>query len=217
MNSYKSKPIPPDTLIFDLGSPRFLKPEDLIERWKVENVTVTISRLAFEETIPSMSDIDPQTSKPKVVMNPVMYFKTKAGGEFPRGMLVSAKENLDALKAATGAKTTGELVGKQVLIIIGKHRKKPVLRISPDAPTTSSQQSAFSNQPSAVSAKSNGQPSKLEALQTMAQTDVITAFSDLCNSVGIDQETRTAILRECGGDFDAAYEKVSAQYREILS
>jgi hypothetical protein len=46
---------------------------------------------------------------------------------------------------------------------------------------------------------------------------VITAYTNLCNSAGIDAETRTAILRECGGDFDAAFNKVAEQYKEILT
>src|ERR687892_1586297 len=123
-NGNKSKPIPPDTLIFDLNPSRFLRPEDLIERWKVERMAITICRLAWEETTPSAQDIDPQTRKPKVVDSPVLYFKTKSGKEFPRGVLVSAKENLNALKAATGAKTAGELIGKRITIFVSEHKKK---------------------------------------------------------------------------------------------
>jgi hypothetical protein len=186
-----SKPIPPDALIYDLHPSRFLKPYDLTERWKVTNITVTISRLAYVETIPVMSDIDPQTKKPKVATQPVMYFKTKTGKEFERGMLIGAAENVAALKAATGASTVGDLIGKRVTIIVGEHRKKPVLRISPEPPA-------------APASKPDG------------KEDVITAFSELCKKAGIDQETRTAILRECGGDFDEAYKKVSEQYKEIL-
>jgi hypothetical protein len=209
--TYKSKPIPPDTLIFDLKPSRFLKPEDLIERWKVTHVAVTISRLSQEETIPSMSDIDPETRKPKVVMSTVMYFKTKTGEEFPRGMLISAKENVEALKSATGAENVGELIGKRITIIIGEHRKQPVLRISPDAPAP---------------AKPNGKTPALRAGASEAEPeqqsakpddDLITAFTNLCISAGLDQETRTAILKDCGGDFQVAFDRVAEQYREILT
>jgi hypothetical protein len=193
MTDPKSKPIPSDALIYDLHPSRFLKPYDLIERWKVTNITVTISRLAYVETIPVMSDIDPETKKPRVATQPVMYFKTKTGKEFERGMLVGAAENVSALKAATGASTIGDLIGKRVTILIGEHRKKPVLRISPEPPAASA---------------SNPNEQK---------GDVITAFSELCKKAGIDQETRTAILRECGGDFDEAYKKISEQYKEVLA
>jgi len=53
--------------------------------------------------------------------------------------------------------------------------------------------------------------------QSKDSEDVITAYTNLCNSAGLDQETRTAILRECGGDFDAAFNKVTEQYKEILT
>jgi hypothetical protein len=182
-----TKPIPNDTLIDDLHPARFLKPFDLTERWKTESITVVISRLAYEETIPNPSDIDDVTRKEQ----PVLYFKTKTGAEFPRGMLISANENLSAIKAATGAKVAGELIGKRITIKIGEHRKKPVLRISPDTPPT-------------------------PAPKPSEEKDVITAFSDLCKKAGIDQETRTAILRECGGDFETAIEKVKKQYEAIL-
>ena|SRR5690349_9971825 len=56
-----------------------------------------------------------------------------------------------------------------------------------------------------------GAPAKKEE-----PVDVITAYSNLCNRAGLDQETRTAILRECGGDFESALQKVSKQYAEIL-
>lgn len=143
---YKSQPIPAGTLIDDLHPSRFLKPYDLTERWKVYSLTVTISRLAYEETVPNPRDLDPSTAdaknpkgKPRVVLSPVMYFQTRDGNEFPRGMLVSAKENVTALKAATGARTTGDLPGKRVTLIVGEHKRMPVLRISPEKPPATSE------------------------------------------------------------------------------
>lgn len=62
-------------------------------------------------------------------------------------------------------------------------------------------------------------PSKVYTTKADAGTpeDVIAAFSDLCKRAGLDQETRTAILRECGGDFEVAYKKVAKQYEAILN
>jgi len=204
MTDYKSKPVPPDTLISDLNPSRFLRPEDLIERWKLDSVAITISRVSWEETTPSTKDIDPQTRQPKVVMSPVMHFKTKSGNEFPRGMLISAKENLNALKESTGVKTVGELVGKRVTIFVSEHKKRPVLRIDP--------------KPVVPEPPKNGQSAaKPEAPKVQADEDVITAFTNICESADLDQETRNAILRECGGDFDVAFNKVVEQYKEILT
>lgn len=126
--------IPQTTLLDDLHPARFLKPTDLTERWKVAQITVTISRLANEETIPNPSDVDPQTRKPRVVVQPVLYFSTKSGAEFPRGYLLSASVDVQSLKAATGAATVGELIGQRITIILGEHKRKTVLRISPNKP-----------------------------------------------------------------------------------
>ena len=137
-------------------------------------------------------------------MSPVMHFKTKSGNEFPRGMLISAKENLNALKESTGVKTVGELVGKRVTIFVSEHKKRPVLRIDP--------------KPVVPEPPKNGQSAaKPEAPKVQADEDVITAFTNICESADLDQETRNAILRECGGDFDVAFNKVVEQYKEILT
>lgn len=124
--------IPTTERLDDLHPARFLKVADLLERWKVQSVTVTISRMTREETIPNPKEIDPATNKPKVVTQPVLYFKTKSGEEFPRGYLLSAGVDVQSLKTATNAETVGELVGKQIKITVGEHRKKAVLRIDPN-------------------------------------------------------------------------------------
>jgi hypothetical protein len=127
-------PIKPTTLLDDLHPARFLKVADLLERWKVQSLTVTISRMQYEETTPNPRDIDPATREPRKVTQPVLYFRTKTGEEFPRGYLLSAKVDVESLKTATGAKTAGELIGKKIIINVGEHRSKAVLRISPTRP-----------------------------------------------------------------------------------
>jgi hypothetical protein len=126
--------IQPTTLLDDLHPSRFLKVADLLERWKVQSLTVTISRMTTEETIPQPNDIDPATRKPRVIMQPVLYFKTKTGDEFPRGYLLSAQVDVVSLKAATGAATVGDLIDKRITITVGEHKRKAVLRISPNKP-----------------------------------------------------------------------------------
>ncbi len=126
--------ISPDTLLDDLHPARFLKVADLLERWHVQSLEVTISRVTSEETVPNLADVDPATHKPRVVVQPVLYIRTKAGQEFPRGYLLSAGVDVQSLKAATGARTAGELIGKRITITVGEHKRRAVLRISP-APT----------------------------------------------------------------------------------
>ena len=131
-------PIPPTPLLDDLHPARFLKPADLLDRWHVQSLTVTISRMMHEETIPNPRDIDPATAdarnprgKPRVVTQPVLYFATKSGAEFPRGYLLSAGVDVASLKSATGAHTVGDLTGKRITITVGEHKHQAVLRISP--------------------------------------------------------------------------------------
>ena len=210
MNGFNSRPIPNDTLFMDLKTPRFLVVEDLTERWKIQSMDVEIFRFAIEDTWPSMKDIDPDTKKPKVKEATVMYFKsTKTGKEYPRGMMIDAKENRDALQAATKAKTVGDMIGKRITIYVGEWRKKPVLRISPTPPAATPSQAAL--------AKTNGHTSRLDQLKETAKTDVIVAYSELCKAVGLDQAASNAVLRESGGDLDAAFNKLAEQYREVLS
>jgi hypothetical protein len=123
--------IPPTTLLDDLHPARFLKVADLLERWKVQAVTVEISRMTQEETVPNPRDIDPHTRKPAVKIQPVLYFKTKSGAEFSRGYLLSAAVDVESLKASTGARTVGGLGGRKIKIKVGEHKGKAVLRIDP--------------------------------------------------------------------------------------
>lgn len=215
MTAYNSRPVPDDTLIDDLNPSRFLRAEDLTERWNVKSLTVTISRLAHEDTWPSMQDLDPQTRKPKVKVATVLYFKSKSGGEFPRGMLVNNNENFNALKAATGARTVGEMIGKRITIIVGEFHKKPVLRISPEPPATPV--GAASPAAAVRTSGENGSSSKLTDLKEKVEAgDVILAYSEICKLAGLDQPTATAILRECLGDFETAFNKVAEQYKDVL-
>ena len=137
-------PIDPNTPLDDLHPARFLKVSDLLERWKVQSITVEIARLTWESTVPNPRDIDPATvsaecpkGKPREVIQPVFYFKTKTGETFPRGYLIGSKADTEALKASTKAAKVGEMIGKRVKIIVGEHRKQAVLRIDP-APVTRS-------------------------------------------------------------------------------
>lgn len=123
------QPIPPAELLDDLHPARFLKVADLLERWRVQSMIVTISRLTREDTTPNIADIDPQTKKPRVVIQPVIYFQTKSGAEFPRGYLLSAAADVQSLKTATAAQTVGDVIGRKIKIIVGEHKRKAVLRI----------------------------------------------------------------------------------------
>ncbi len=136
-----AQPVPANTLLDDFHPSRFLKVTDLLDRWHVQSITVTISRVMDEPTTPNIKDLDPTTAdaqhpngKPRVVIQKVLYFQTKTGAEFPRGYLVSAQVDVQSLKTATKATTAGEIIGKKIVILIGEHRKQAVLRISPLPP-----------------------------------------------------------------------------------
>ena len=126
-----TQPIPPTERLDDLHPSRFLKVADLLERWNVKEITVTISRMTREETTPVPSDIDPETRKPRVVIQPVLYFLTRDAKEFPRGYLLSAAVDIQSLKTSTGAQTVGDVIGKKIKIIVGEHKHNAVLRIDP--------------------------------------------------------------------------------------
>lgn len=133
-----TKPIDPNTPIDDLHPARFLKVSDLLERWKVQNITVEIALLQWETTIPNPKDLDPATAdqrnpkgKPREVTQPVLYFRTKSGEIFPRGYLVSSKADTESLKSATQAVKVGDMLGKRITIKVGEHRHQAVLRIDP--------------------------------------------------------------------------------------
>jgi len=131
----------PKTPLMDLHPSRFLKVEDLKVRWHVQQLAVTIARIAPEDTIPNPKDLDSATAdsrnpngKPRVIVQPVLYFQTKTGAPFPRGYLLSTQVDVASLMEATKAETIGEVIGKKIIIYIGEHRKQEVLRISPTAP-----------------------------------------------------------------------------------
>jgi hypothetical protein len=136
-----AQPVNPNTRLDDFHPARFLKVSDLRDRWKVEQITMTICRVMDEPTIPSPKELDPTTAdranpngKPRVVMQKVLYFATRAGAEWPAGYLLSAKVDTESLKSATSAETAGELIGKRIIVFVGEHRKQAVLRISPVPP-----------------------------------------------------------------------------------
>ena len=123
--------ISPTTLLDDLHPSRFLKVADLLERWMIQQLTVTISRLANEDTIPNPKQLDPATHKPVVITQPVLYFTAKSGQEFPRGYLLSAGADIQALKSATGAREVQDLTSKKITIKVSEWKGKAVLRIDP--------------------------------------------------------------------------------------
>src|SRR3990172_3741792 len=137
----QSKPVDPNTPLIDFHLSRFLKITDLTKRWKVNSITVTISRVTDEATVPNPKDLDPQTAdaknphgKPRIAIQKAFYFLDKHGNEWQSAYLLSAKIDTESLESATKATTAGELIGKRVVIQVGEHRKQAVLRISPIPP-----------------------------------------------------------------------------------
>jgi hypothetical protein len=134
MTTPNVNPLPDSTPLDDLHPARFLKPADLLDRWKTHSIVVTVARVQMEETVPNPRDTVPDPANPsrkiaRTVIQPVLYFLTKTGDEFPRGYLLSAKVDIESIKTSTGAQTTGELKSRKIRIIVGEHKHSAVLRI----------------------------------------------------------------------------------------
>lgn len=108
--------------LMDYFPSRFLRVDDLHE-WKINELSVEVTR-AIEEPVqaPGMAE----------QYKLVLYFKTKTGEAYPRGYLVSAKADVEAL-ASHGCLVVGDLAGKRITIFISDWRGQPVLRIKPAA------------------------------------------------------------------------------------
>jgi len=106
---------------------RFLKVADFIA-WKLTEIEPLIARVAEEEVQPEPDDVKEWKL--------VLYFATKTGGELSKGYLISSKTDAAALKAATGAQTALDLVGKRIRVHVDTWRKKAVLRIDPEPVAT---------------------------------------------------------------------------------
>ena len=72
-----SNTLPADTLLMDLQPTRFLKVQDLTERWKVREITVTIDSITKEE-------VEPKPGQKKY--NPCFTSK-QTRGQFTRKVL----------------------------------------------------------------------------------------------------------------------------------
>lgn len=105
--------------IADYFPGRFLKADTLL-RWKVTEVTATITRAPEEQ-------VEPRPGEQEWKL--VIYFQTKTGAEFPRGYLVSSKADRDTL-LATGAQTVGQLAGRRIVIKLDSWKKREVLRLA---------------------------------------------------------------------------------------
>jgi hypothetical protein len=59
--------------------------------------------------------------------------------------------------------------------------------------------------------------SRYDELRETAKEDPTSAFWSLTKIVGMDEETSKHVLKECGGEFRQAFDKLVEQYREVLS
>jgi len=116
----QTRPAPVSKALGDYFPGRFIKADDLI-RWKVNDVTVTVSNAQEEE-------VRPHRNRPPD-WRLVLYFKTKTGEQFPRGYLVSAKADIQTLKDA-GFQAVGDLLNHQLIISLADHNGQATLRLS---------------------------------------------------------------------------------------
>lgn len=58
--------------------------------------------------------------------------------------------------------------------------------------------------------------SRYDELKETAKEDPTSAFWSLTKIIDMDEDTAKQVLKECGGEFNAAFEKLLEQYREVL-
>ena len=140
--------------------------------------------------------------------------------------VVEVKDVFNPGRKANEKKIILRLVGKKKVLSLNKTRTGQMIKLTGtpeyeqwvgaefiiEAAKQSGKDTIFIKAP-----PQQGAPAKTGTQAVPKDQDVITAYSNLCNSAGLDQETRAAILRECGGDFDTAFNKVAEQYKEILA
>lgn len=63
----------------------------------------------------------------------------------------------------------------------------------------------------------NGDQSRYDELKETAKEDPTSAFWSLTKIVDMDEETAKQVLKECGGEFQGAFDKLVEQYKEVLS
>jgi hypothetical protein len=106
-------------------------------------------------------------------------------------------------------------VGIDVIIRPGKQSGKDTVVI----------EAAPQSAPVQTQAPTNGhnQPQKIEInltrlaeLKALAETDIITAYTEAWKAAGLDNQTQQAILKEYTGDFAAAFEKIIKDYAYII-
>jgi hypothetical protein len=110
----------------------------------------------------------------------------------------------------TGTPDYEKWVGREIVIKPGKQSGKDTVVIEAvqgPAPV----QTPAKNTPVKIEGQTH-----LEYLQTLAKTDIITAYSEAWKAAGLDNETQQAILKEYTGDFAAAFEKIAKDYAYII-
>jgi recombination directionality factor gp3-like protein len=63
----------------------------------------------------------------------------------------------------------------------------------------------------------NGDQSRYDELKEAAKDDPTSAFWSLTKIIDMDEETAKQVLKECGGEFKGAFERLAEQYKEILT
>jgi hypothetical protein len=112
----------------------------------------------------------------------------------------------------TGTPEIEQWVGAEIMIEAGKQSGKDTIIITRAPATQSPSRPGPVNQP----ARADGQ-SRLDELKAKAQTDVITAYSEIWKAAGLDNQTAQAILKEYTGDFKAAFDKIAEQYAFVIT
>lgn len=108
----------------------------------------------------------------------------------------------------TGTPDFERWAGTEIMIKPGKQSGKDTVVI--EAPAAKPV-----NQPAKVEEK-QAHGARLKEIKAKAGTDFLVAFSDLTKAAGLDSATVQDILRECGGDYQVAFDKIAAQYAAVI-
>lgn len=107
----------------------------------------------------------------------------------------------------TGTPEFEKWAGTEIIIKPGKQSGKDTVVI--EKPSQTQTQPPAKNQPQPITGR-------LEAIRVKYQVDPLVAFSDLWKAAGLDSATVQDILKDCGGDYNEAFEKIARQYAEVI-
>ena len=167
---------------------------------KGQNHRVKVESVSIEEVF------NPGTKKkePKIVLHLVGKKKVLSLNKTRAGQMIEI----------TGTPEIEQWTGAEILIKPGKQSGKDTILIEAvPAAQVKPQVQAPRNQPEKVDAPMG---TRIQELRAKANVDFLVAFSELKKAAGLDSPTVQEILKECGGDYEKAFDVIARQYAEVI-